>query len=94
MSVRGDGATRLDVSELGAQRHYLISAWPFIWMLQTIAMCSQLKIVQENVGIYADRDYQQLPIDGVTPHLKIPIVVTGMMFFFFSVLWTVDSWLC
>jgi hypothetical protein len=29
-----------------------------------------------------DRDYQQLPIDGVTPNLKIPIVVTGMMFFF------------
>ena len=52
LSVRGEGATRLDVTELGSQRHYIISAWPFIWLLQSIAMCSQLKIVQEHVGLY------------------------------------------
>jgi hypothetical protein len=52
VSVRGNGATRLDITELGSQRHYILSAWPFIWLLQTIAMTSQLKIVQEQIGIF------------------------------------------
>jgi hypothetical protein len=82
MSVRGDGATRLDVSELGAQRHYLISAWPFIWMLQTIAMCSQLKIVQENVGIYAIvTSIATTPVYIASVPMPIPNIMVELPFY-------------
>jgi hypothetical protein len=50
-SVRGSGATRPDVTELGSQRYYILSAWPLIWLLQSMAMLSQLKMVQEHCNV-------------------------------------------
>ena len=52
-SVRSSTATRLDVTEIGSQRYYKMSAWPFIWLLQSLGMFSQLRIIQENVGLYS-----------------------------------------
>ena len=51
-SVRSSSATRLDVTEIGAQRYYKMSAWPIIWLLQSLGMMSQLRIIQEHVGLY------------------------------------------
>jgi hypothetical protein len=52
-SVRSDSATRPDVTELGSQRYYYLSAWPLIWLLQSAAMLSQLKMIQEQAGIFS-----------------------------------------